>query len=249
MNRERGGGRFSRIARAVVAHAVCAIGLFLTACISVSTSGPTPVEVNDRDVTVPSLRIAWQESRSVESSTVRDGLAVELDLAAGRGRDSQGLAVGENPIQFNGATFSAPQTIAQRFDFFFASLAARWRFFFGDNPVGVEVLTGGGYSALDLKLDSGSQQVKDELSSVGVTAGFGILWRAGARTTLQARLTSLVTFDEPSQVSAVELVVTQALGRHVKFRGGYSRFQIEADSGSDIEVEFSGPLVGLELDF
>lgn len=239
-----GGGRRCRISRPCVSTA----GLLLAACVSSGTP-PTPIEVTDRDVAIPSLRVAWDTSRSAEPSSVGEGLTVELDLAAARGRDSQGLAAGQDPIVFNGVTFSGPQTIGQRFDFFFTSLAARWRFFFGESRVGVETLIGGGYSALDLRLDSGSQRVKDELSSVGVTAGFGVLWRAGKHTTLQARFTSLATFDEPSQVSATELVVTQALARHVKFRGGYARWEIEADNGSDIEVKFAGPVLGLELDF
>ncbi len=112
----------------------------------------------------------------------------------------------------------------------------------------MEGLLGGGYSALDLRLE-GSQQVKDKLSSVGLTAGVGVLWRAGTHTTLHARLTSLTTFDEPSQISAIDLAVTQALARHLKIRGGYARWEIQADSGSDIEIEVSGPILGLELDF
>ncbi len=225
--------------------------LLLVACAGTSTA-PTPIEATDRDVLIPSVRVAWQASRSVEPvaepSSVRDGLAVELDLSARRGRDSQDLAAGQEPIEFNGATFPAPQTIEQRFDFVFASLAARLRIFPGNGAVGVEGLLGGGYSALDLRLE-GSQRVTDELSSVGLITGLGILWRAGTRTTLQARFTRLTTLDEPSQVSATELVVTQALARHLKFRGGYARWEIDANSGSDIEVEFSGPVLGLELDF
>lgn len=244
------GERLSPIGRHSVTIVVLG-SLFLTGCVSSGTS-PTAIEIKDGDVVIPSVRIAWQTSRSVEPavepSSVRDGLAVELDLAAGQGRDSQNLAAGQEPIQFNSTTFFGPQTIEQRFDFLFASLAARFRAFPGGGPVGLEWLIGGGYSTLDLRLE-GNQQVKDDLSSVGFTAGLGILWRAGKRTTLQARLTALATLDEPSQVSAIELVVTQALARHVKFRGGYARWEIEADSGSDIEVEFSGPVLGLELDF
>ncbi len=230
----------------LAAFATC---LFLGACVST-----TPIEVKDRDVVVPSLRIVWQKSELWEPvgepSSMRRGRRVELDLSAGRGRSSQDLAAGQEPIVFNGASFLGPQTIEQRFDFLFASLAAGRSFFPGDGAVGFEVLVGGGYSALDLRLDSGSQRVKDELSSVGVTVAVGILWRARPRTTVQGRLTKFTApFDEPSEVTAVELVAMQAVGRHVKLRGGYAQWEVEADSGSDIGIEFSGPLLGFELDF
>ncbi len=222
--------------------------LFLGACV-----GTTRIEVKDRDVVVPSLRIVWQKSELWEPvdepSSARRGLRVELDLSAGRGRSSQDLAAGQAPIKFNGASFVGPQTIDQRFDFFFVGLAAGTSFFPGDGAVGFEALVGGGYSALDLRLDSGSQRVKDELSSVGVTVALGILWRARPRTTVQGRWTAFTALDEPSGVTAVELVATQAVGRHVKLRGGYAQWEVEANSGSDIEIEFSGPLLGFELDF
>lgn len=239
-------GKLPVLNAGLAAFATC---LFLGACVSATT-----IEVKDRDVVVPSLRIAWHKSEPwepvQEPSSVRDGLRVELDLSAGRGRSSQDLAAGQEPIVFNGASFLGPQTIDQRFDFFFASLAAGRSFFPRDGAVGFDVLIGGGYSALDLRLDSGSQRVKDELSSVGVTVALGILWRARPRTTVQGRLTKFTApFDEPSEVTAVELVATQAVGRHVKLRGGYAQWEVEADSGSDIEIEFSGPLVGFKLDF
>lgn len=238
-------GKLPVLNAGLAAFAIC---LFLGACVS-----STPIEVKDRDVVVPSLRIAWQKSELWEPvhepSSVRRGLRVELDLSAGRGRSSQDLAAGQQPIEFNGASFLGPQTLEQRFDFFFASLTAGWRFFPGDGAVGVETLVGGGYSALDLTLDSGSQRVKDELSSVGVTAALGILWRTRPRTTVQGRLTEFTALDELSGVTAVELVATQTVGRHVKLRGGYAQWEVEADSGSDIEIEFSGPLLGFELDF
>ena len=181
---------------------------------------------------IPSLRIAWHKSEPWEPvdepSSMRSGLRVELDLSTGRGRSSQDLAAGQEPIEFNGASFLGPQTIEQRFDFFFASLTAGPRSFFGDGAVGFEALIGGGYSALDLRLDSGSQRVKDELSSVGVTVALGILWRARPRTTVQGRYTGFTALDELSGVTAVELVATQAVGRHVKLRGGYAEWEVEA---------------------
>ncbi len=238
-------GKLPVLNAGLAAFATC---LSLGACVST-----TPIEVKDRDVVVPSLRIVWHKSELWEpvdeSSSMRRGLRVELDLSAGRGRSSQDLAVGQEPIEFNGVSFLGPQTIEQRFDFFLASLTAGSHFFPGDGAVGFEALVGGGYSALDLRLDSGSQRVKDELSSVGVTVALGILWHARPRTTVQGRLTEFTALDELSGVTAVELVATQAVGRRVKLRGGYAQWEVEADSGSDIEIEFSGPLLGFELDF
>ena len=214
----------------------------------------TTIQATDHGVVIPSLRVGWTLSRSTEApSTPHDGHGIELGVTGGRGSDSQSLVAGQQPVQFGGVTFFAPQTLQYEFDFTFYDVSYRWRRFPAGSSVGFEVLAGAGYAKLDLTASSPTRQAAESLSSVGVTTAVGLIWRMLPSTSLHARLGGYWSgaSNDVVQSDRVELHVAQALGRNAVVRAGYARWRAETDrtGASNLEIEFSGPTLGLEFQF
>jgi hypothetical protein len=215
---------------------------------------PTTIQATDSSVTIPSLRIGWTLSRSTEApSTPHNGHGIEFGATGGRGSDSQSLVAGQRPVQFGGVTFTAPQTLQHEFDFAFYDVSYRWRRFPEGSPVGFEVLAGAGYAKFDFTASLPTQRAVESLSSAGVTAAVGLVWRMLPGTRLHARPGGYRSgaSNDVARSDRVEFYVAQAVGRNAVVRAGYARWRAETDriGSSNVEIEFSGPALGLEFQF
>jgi len=218
----------------------------------------TNIVGTDRGVSSPSVRISWNwtgkdEARGAPSEW-QEGLALEFESSRARGSASQQLSAGQDPVLFRETTFAAPQDLQHEFDFSFFSFMGRYRAIVAP-PIGVEILVGLGYSAFDLRVSSATQRAEDTLNYGGPAAAIGGVWIMQPGTSLHARYTGFSSLFNHGgfvfDVNRLEAFVTQTLGRHVAVRAGYADWRVRANghNRSDVYFKFSGPSLGLNLDF
>ena len=214
----------------------------------------TTIDAEDNRVFLPSVRASVNLTRGEQApSEPRDGHAIEFGMSRARGSDFQSLGAGQSPIVLDAKTFSGPQQLRNNFDFSFTELSWRWRRFFEEGPVGLEVHAGPGQSVLDLTVSSPTQQAYRHFSTFGPQAGVGVIWRMHPTTSLQARLSGFISADEGvNRAAQFECFVAKALHPNFIVRAGYAGWEakgVNLSSGSDVRLRFSGPVLGLELTF
>ena len=119
-------------------------GLFMVLAVSgcMSTS---KVVADDQHVFIPSLRAAVSlEDDKRPAAEPQTGRTIEFGFAKAKGGGDQFLAPGQSPITLNNTTFIAPQQMRNNFDFNYAEAAFRWRKFFRERSLGIEVAGGVG---------------------------------------------------------------------------------------------------------
>lgn len=229
----------------------CALG----GCFGGGGSAPTRIEANDDSVFVPTVRAVWNLTGPKETlSEPRSGLAVEFGAMTASGNGSQSISGTRQPVAFGGQTFSLPQTLQHDFRITHYDLFYRWRRFLGGGPVGFEVLGGAAFTKLRLTVSSTTQQAAETFSSPGPSAGVGVIGRMRPGTSVQVRYTytAFISNSDLNQAQRGEGFLVQALGPNAAARAGYAWWRGDARRGtsvSDIGIGFSGPSLGLELQF
>ena len=215
---------------------------------------PSAIEASDDGVFQPVGRLSKSLSRlQGPPSDPQSGHAIELGFTKGSGSGSQNLS--SNRIVFGNQTFTAPQQMRYEFDLTYFDVAYRWRKFFGQaRAFGIEALGGLGFANLDFSAMSATQRASEEMSSGGVAAGLGALWRLRPGTSVQFRGSSFFSGEDNGVTEArrLDLYLVQALGRHMALRAGYTSWDIKSkrnDSLSPVKVQFSGPSLGLDVMF
>jgi hypothetical protein len=225
--------------------------LYLGGCCCATTR----IETKDTRVFLPSFRAAQNLTGGREApSHPQDGNAVELGYTQVRGSDNQSLAAGSPPVQLGGQTFSGPQELNNTFDFSMLDLSWRWRKFPGNRSTGIEVLVGLANPRLGLAVSSMSNQASHSFDTTGVHAGFGLIWRLDATTSVQGRFAFFLasTHEGVNEARHGELSIAKALADKLSLRAGYSAWNVygQAQTGaSDFRLIFSGPSLILELNF
>jgi hypothetical protein len=210
----------------------------------------TAIKASDSGATLPTIRVSTSLDGAADAGR---GLAIELAIATGKGRDTQVLVAGQDPVKFGDSltTFNAPQTLTHEFDV--ASFDAWWRarLFRPDDALGLELLAGVGYVTADLTISSATQRVSDTRSAVNPNFGVGVLWRLRPTTLLHARAVLGLPLGDFKEFLRVEAFAVQGLGRNVAVRAGYAFWRIRSEPGSEsgIKLNLSGPSLGLDLNF
>ncbi|MFZ2160738.1 MAG: hypothetical protein WAW02_00845 [Sideroxyarcus sp.] len=242
---------------AVSAHLLAGLlsTIVLTGCLS-----STPIVADDPHVFLPSLRVAVsldedkQEADKQAASEPRTGYAIEFEYARAKGHGEQTLATGESPVNYTGTTFTAPNQLRNDFSFNYADVSFRWRKFFKERSLGLEVRGGIGHASMDLTVASSTQRASDHFGNYGPQGGVGLIWRMRPDTSLNARLSGFVSSSEYGVKSLMryELFVAQALGDNLELRAGYAKWGINGDAGiseSNFKSNFSGPMLDIGLNF
>jgi hypothetical protein len=219
-------------------------------------------KVDDRSTFLPSGRLGIDIAPRVESPSVpHRGHGIEIGFTGGSGKDHQTRAAGAPTLTFAGQAFAAPSTLNHEFDFRFAEIAYRYRHFFGaTGAFGIEALGGLGYAEYDLTITSAAQRANDKLSSGGLVAGFGIIWKFRPTTSLQSRITLFGSGEKEGVTGAArwDAFVSQALGRHAAVRVGLTSWGLASTRDDDddfssinslIRSRFSGIALGLDVAF
>lgn len=231
------------------------LAVLLAGCAGPVTPPPSDIEIRDRGVVQPSLRIGTNFRPGAEvPAHLPGGFGFEVGVTHARGDDTQTLAAGQQPVVLDGRAFAAQQELRHEFELSFFDVSWRLRHYLHDGPVGIELLAGFASADLDLAVSSVAQSARESLDSYGVTLGIGAVWRIRPGTTLQSRLTFYDAFpgDGVDDARRLEVALVQALGRNVALRAGYAAWRMQTDRDdhvSNVDLKFSGPVLGLELAF
>lgn len=229
--------------------------LALSGCNNVST---TRIDARDNTVSLGQLRMAYNFDHEKNAALPHTGNAIELDVTKTKGSDIQSLSSSQLPITLGNTTFYGPQQLKNEFDFTYYELSWRNRLFI-ENKIVMEISVGAGYSLVDLKTSSASQNAVDRVQSSGVRGGLGLIYLLSPSSSIQARGSA---YYAPLQIRAadsiarVELVYAKAFFDNFRLRVGYSAWQVYGHSlnalslpNSDFKLDFSGPIAALDFEF
>jgi hypothetical protein len=213
------GNRQHRAASAAVLPLIAggALALLLGGCTT------TTINADAKNVNVPSVRVAVNLDEGATPAAVpHTGHAIELGHARAKGHADQTLSTGQNPILYGNQTFTAPQQLRNEFDFNYTDISWRWRKFFGERVMGLELSAGVAHTVLDLSVMSTTQRASGNFATNGVQGGVGFVWRMASATSLHARAAGYVSSNTTgiSNLGRYELFLAQALGDNLALRAG-----------------------------
>lgn len=217
----------------------------------------TRIEATDNRTFLPALRanINFGDEKQAASEP-HTGHAIEIGIAKARGSDSQSLSAAQLPISLSNTSFTGPQLLQNEFDTSFANISWRWRKFFAERSLGLEVTAGVGFSSLDLSVSSTSQRASDHFFSRGPQASVGLIWRLNPGTSLHGRVSEFISLANHgvNEMSRYELYFAKSLHENLALRAGYASWDVSArdqyyNSNSDFQLRVSGPMLALDWDF
>lgn len=231
------------------------VGVFavttLTGCITASQ-----IEANDSHVFLPSIRaaVSLDDDRKQAAAEPQTGHAIEFEYTKTKGSGDQSLVAGQPPVTLNNATFPAPQQLKNDFDFNYADLSFRWRKFFRERAVGIELAGGIGHTSIGLNVSSPTQHASQHFGTYGPQGGVALIWRMRPSTSLHVRMSGFVSKSSTgiSDLARYEVFLAQALGDNLALRAGYAKWEVNGEGHgpqSDFRATFSGPILDLGLNF
>ena len=239
--------------RCAVSARILAI-LFSTFVLSGCLSS-TPIVADDPHVFLPSIRaaVSLEDNKQVLSEP-QTGKAIEFEYVRAKGHGEQNLSTNQAPVYYNSTTFTPPQQLTNNFNFNYADISFRWRKFFKERSLGLEVTGGIGHTSMDLTVASPTLRASDHFGNYGPQGGVALIWRMRPSTSFHARLSGFVSSADTGIKDMVryELFVAQALGDNLALRAGYAKWGIDGDAGaykSNFKSTFSGPTLDLGWNF
>jgi hypothetical protein len=161
---------------------------------------------------------------------------------------------GGEEIDFKDFSISGPAPVAAESELFQFSISSRGGVWYRDK-VAVEPLVGLGWSYNRLQVQSGIQQGRDYSWSIGPLGGMQIRVYPIQWLGLYAMGTIYGGFGEGDSDfisigrGEIGLILNPVAG--ISFLGGWRwlSYREERHSGSDVDLDLSGPLLGLQLVF
>ena len=245
--------------QAAIRYAVSArllAGLFSTVVLSGCLT-TTPIVADDPHVFLPSLRAAVSLDDNKQAvSEPQTGKAIEFEYVRAKGHGEQYLSTGQAPVYYSGTTFTTtmPQQLTNDFNFNYADISFRWRKFFKERSLGLELTGGVGHTSMSLAVASPTQRASDHFGNYGPQGGVALIWRMRPSTSLHARISGFVSSADAGikDLMRYELFVAQALGDNLALRAGYAKWAVDGDAGfgeSNFKSTFSGPMLDLGWNF
>lgn len=213
------------------------------------------IELDDKHVSFPSFRIGVGLNESsrppVEPQT---GNAIEFGFVRARSSAEQTLAAGRPPVIYGNTTFLAPNQLVHDSDIDYADLSFRWRKFFGERSLGLELSGGFGHTSMGLTVTSASQRSTARFRNSGTQGSVGLVWCMRPSSSLHARISGFVSGDNTgvSDIKRYQLFLSQGFGDHLALHAGYAKWEVNGASGlgaSNFRMTFAGPMLELGLDY
>lgn len=237
-------------------HAVAArflLGLIATLALGGCLS-TVPIKAEDNRVFIPALRAGINlDGDKQDASEPQTGRAFELGLAKAKGSGNQSIGSNQEQLIFNYTAFTGPQLLRNDFDFTFVNISWRWRKFFREGSLGMELLGGVGVTSLGLTVSSSTQRASGSFDTAGGQGGVGLILRLRERASLQARVSAFVSGDDQgvTSIGRYEFFYAHALDKNLTLRAGYAGWALRGSSGasmSNFQLGFSGLAVVLDWD-
>ncbi|HLP96983.1 MAG TPA: hypothetical protein VK149_00920 [Sideroxyarcus sp.] len=229
--------------------------LVLVALVLAGCETTSQIVADDNHVSLPSFRVGVSLDEDTQPpSEPHTGKAIEFSYAKAKGSGGQALGTGQSPIIYNNTTFIAPQQLTSDFDIGYADASFRWRKFFRERSLGLELSGGLGHTSLRLKVASPTQSAAMDFGNYGWQGGVGLIWRVRPNTSLHAHVTGFAGKSSPgiSDLGRYELFLAQGLGDNLMLRAGYAKWEVNGSSGlgaSDFRMTLAGPALELGLNF
>lgn len=241
------------------------IPLALAGC-ATSSKTTTPVDVRSGSVAAKNLRMAYNFDQEKKPSFFHSGNAIEIGISNISGNADQAIASGQKPVILNQVVFNGPQQIWNEFDFTFYELSWRHREKL-DNQFGMELSFGAGRTEVNMKSSSAAQIASQQFRSNGARVEYGLHYFLSQTSSFQARakIYWAPIFLEPGihGIGMLELVYAKSFHDNLNLRAGLSRWKVSGyddssfwdaqniyhPSKSDIELDFFGPTISLNLEF
>lgn len=228
------------MARTWTGAAAC---LLLASC----TTTQVDLEGDDSSTVFPALRLAFPIDPDGENRA-----SVEVRMSGAGGEDDQGVGAGTR-VTWDGVDFVGPQAI--ELDWTLAAVDAVLRYALSSSDRGgFDLLAGLGASHLDLEVSAPGQDADDRTFALGPLLG-ARAWVAPAeplKLYLEATFGAGFGDDALIERTAFEAGLEGRLARHVGLVGGWRAWTYDEerdDLSSDVELELSGPFVGLSIRF
>lgn len=230
--------------------------IFATVLAGCASPEPTRIYAEDGKVFLPALRAGFNLNEDRQSaSEPQTGHAIEFNIAAAKGGDFQSISAGQPALSLNNTTFSGPLQVRNDFDLKFASASWRWRKFFKERSLGLEVFAGAGRMSLGLEVASPTQSASDRFINWGPQGGAGLIWRFSPGNSLQGRVTAFFSSQDEGADNFFrsEFYYAKSFSDNLAMRIGYASWEVRGGQGmsnnSDFDLMFSGPLLALDLNF
>lgn len=230
-------------------------GVMLATALGGCNTAPTTsrINVNDNRVVLSEMRVALNFDHEKQASSPHTGHALELSASKTRGSATNSLESGQLPVVLHGVKFTSPQQLKYEFEYEYGDIAWRWRKFFNEGILGLEVTAGHGYTSVGLKVSSATQAASDQFTSKGPRAGIGLILRLNSGSSLQARALQYLSFDYGvDNIKRVEIVYAKTLFDNFNLRAGYAGLQIWGSNHygeSDFKFDMAGPVLALDFSF
>ena len=229
----------------------------LTAAVAACGTNPPPaksIEISDDNVFQPVLRGAFSlSSLRGPASDPQTGHAIEVGGTRAKGGSEQSLR-GVDYVSLGSTRINGPATLSSEFELRQLEIAYRFRGIDPGSGIGIDLLAGPAVYELDVAVRSGGLAASETLTSVGPQLGIGALWRIRRGTSVHLRGSYFYSADDAgvTRATRIDAYLSQALARNIALRGGYAWWNADSDRGgatSPVNVEFSGPVLGLEVLF
>jgi len=209
------------------------------------------IEGRDEEVFVPGLRARFRldEGKGPEADAADgSGHFLEVAVLGGSGEDSQRIDATQT-IEFGGESFSGPADVSSGFDLSIGHVA--WaRRIAAERWLALTGLAGLGFARSDVELASGAVRASEDDFAVNAVLGGGLAVPLSRRFEIAFDLEGTLVPIDDVQFWSAELGVRVRATDHLGFFGGWRTIHYErVRSGSDLDLEASGPALALELAF
>jgi hypothetical protein len=233
---------------------VVRIGVLLLAVLAVAgCQFPVDYEGTDSGVFFPAFKASFQvqptRREQGDKPPESGALFIDVDVSGGRGSDSQQIS-GSEFIGFNGTNFSGPTTVTGEWDLILGSVAARsgWEL----DKARIQGLLGLGLSHLDMEMSNSVSRESDTSTSLGPHFGARAEFDAAKWLSIYGQVAGMFGWGSGAMMnlSAFDVGVVGRPSNRMGIFAGYRFWGYrEERSPSAIDLEMSGPVLGLQLDF
>jgi hypothetical protein len=246
-------------------------------CVSGSGRRRVDIDDRDRSVFFPTLRASWspilalsdryerrrwdeapppdtEEARALQETAVaRPTFAIDFQLGDSSAASHQDVG-GNDTVRFEDLDFNGPDRLRLNYDMISSSIGGRGGVLLVEQ-LRLEGMLGLGVNYMDLKLSSpAGKEDRDSTSSLGPQQGLRAAWRPVRFFSAYAQGSSFTglgfeTGGDFVSILSGELGLALNPVRHLGIFWAW-RWQryVQERKGSDVELDFSGPVLGLVLE-
>ncbi|MFQ5655087.1 MAG: hypothetical protein ACE5GW_10195, partial [Planctomycetota bacterium] len=154
-------------------------------------------------------------------------------------------------IRFQGTSFSGPGRVSADYELAVWSLSMRSGYMFAQ-AIALEGITGASFVSREMELESGVRSERDSDIFIGPLIGIAASVRASSWLSFEARTTQMLATAPPMSLGTTEIGAEMIPSPNLAVFAGWRWWEYEEEGlniNSDIELQMSGPTLGLRVRF